>query len=116
LTHRKPAASGQALIRRLMERLTRRGTLVEHMGQSYPAEPDADGGRGEHTAAVAGGGGHVPHRFGPRAGQVELKLKTLWREGTKHLVMSPLESAQRLAGLLQQPRLQKPTTASQLSV
>ena len=26
------------------------------------------------------------------AGQVVLKLKTLWRDGTTHLVMSPLES------------------------
>ena len=31
------------------------------------------------------------------AGQVELKLKTLWRDGTTHLVMSPLEFMQRLA-------------------
>ena len=34
------------------------------------------------------------------AGQVELKLKTLWRDGTTHLVMSPLEFVQRLAALL----------------
>ena len=31
------------------------------------------------------------------AGQVELKLKTPWRDGTTHLVMSPPESMQRLA-------------------
>ncbi|MFN8934647.1 MAG: transposase [Pseudomonadota bacterium] len=31
------------------------------------------------------------------AGQVELKLKTPWRDGTTHLVMSPLEFRQRLA-------------------
>ncbi|MFN9678749.1 MAG: transposase, partial [Betaproteobacteria bacterium] len=30
------------------------------------------------------------------AGQVELKLKTPWRDGTTHLVMSPLEFMQRL--------------------
>jgi hypothetical protein len=29
------------------------------------------------------------------AGQVELKLKTPWRAGTTHLVMSPLEFKQR---------------------
>ena len=29
------------------------------------------------------------------AGQVELKLKTPWRNGTTHLVMSPLEFLQR---------------------
>jgi hypothetical protein len=31
------------------------------------------------------------------AGQVKLKLKTPWRDGTTHLVMSPLEFMQRLA-------------------
>ena len=34
------------------------------------------------------------------AGQVELKLKTPWRDGTRHLVMSPLEFMQRLAALV----------------
>jgi hypothetical protein len=29
------------------------------------------------------------------AGQVALKLKTAWRDGTTHLVMSPLEFMQR---------------------
>jgi len=33
-------------------------------------------------------------------GQVELKLKTPWRAGTTHLVMSPLEFMQRLAALV----------------
>jgi hypothetical protein len=39
------------------------------------------------------------------AGQVELKLKTTWRDGTTHLVMSPLEFMQRLAALVPWPRL-----------
>ncbi|MDP1650667.1 MAG: transposase [Rubrivivax sp.] len=39
------------------------------------------------------------------AGQVELKLKTPWRDGTTHLVMSPLEFMQRLAALIPRPRL-----------
>ena len=38
-------------------------------------------------------------------GQVELKLKTPWRGGTTHLVMSPLEFMQRLAALVPLPRL-----------
>ena len=38
-------------------------------------------------------------------GQVELKLKTPWRAGTTHLVMSPLEFMQRLAALVPRPRL-----------
>ena len=36
------------------------------------------------------------------AGQVELKLKTPRRDGTTHMVMSPLEFMQRLASLMQQ--------------
>ena len=39
------------------------------------------------------------------AGQVVLKLKTAWRDGTTHLVMSPLEFMQRLAVLVPRPRL-----------
>ncbi len=39
------------------------------------------------------------------AGQVELDLKTPWRDGTTHRVMSPLEFMQRLAALVPRPRL-----------
>jgi hypothetical protein len=39
------------------------------------------------------------------AGQVELKLKTAWRDGTTHLVMNPLEVMQRLAALVPRPKL-----------
>ena len=39
------------------------------------------------------------------AGQVELKLKTPWRDGTTHLVMSPLEFMQRLAAQATEGRL-----------
>jgi hypothetical protein len=38
-------------------------------------------------------------------GQVELKLKTPWRDGTTHLLISPLEFLQRLAALVPCPRL-----------
>jgi hypothetical protein len=38
------------------------------------------------------------------AGQVELQLKTPWRDGTTHLVMSPLQFMQRLAALVPDPR------------
>ncbi len=34
-----------------------------------------------------------------------LKLKSPWRDGTSHLVMSPLQFMQRLAALVQRPRL-----------
>ena len=39
------------------------------------------------------------------AGQVVLKLKTAWRDGTTHLVLSPLEFMQRPAALVPRPRL-----------
>jgi Putative transposase len=45
------------------------------------------------------------------AGQVELKLKPPWRDGTTHLVMTPLEFMRRLAALVL-----RPTTASRLSI
>jgi len=38
-----------------------------------------------------------------KPGQVELKLKMPWRDGTTHLVMSPLEFMQRLAALVPRP-------------
>ena len=37
-------------------------------------------------------------------GQVVLKLKTAWRDGTTHLVMSPMEFMQRLAALVRTRR------------
>ena len=40
-----------------------------------------------------------------RAGQVVLKLKTAWRDGSRHHVMEPMEFMQRLAA---QPRPRAP--------
>jgi putative transposase len=40
-----------------------------------------------------------------RAGQVVLTLKTPYRDGTTHIVMSPLEFMERLAALVPRPRL-----------
>jgi hypothetical protein len=40
-----------------------------------------------------------------RAGQVVLTLKTPYRDGMTHIVMSPLEFMQRLAALVPRPRL-----------
>ena len=37
--------------------------------------------------------------------QLVLELKTPWRDGTTHLVMSPLEFMQRMAALVHRPRL-----------
>ena len=38
------------------------------------------------------------------AGQVVLKLKTPWRDGTTHRVMSPPEFMQRLSALVPRPK------------
>ncbi len=159
----------QAIItRRLMKMLTRRGVLVEDMGRTYLAEPDADGEQARtlrpqpsRTASPSGPApdrrwltlrGAMPRESAARqplcadidgfslhapvrveaserrrmeqlcrcitrralsdervqlnaAGQVELELKTPWRDGTTHLVMSPLEFMQRLAALVPRPRL-----------
>jgi putative transposase len=39
------------------------------------------------------------------AGQVVLQLKSPWRDGATHIVLSPLELMQRLAALVPRPRL-----------
>jgi hypothetical protein len=161
----------QTLIARLMKMLTRRGVLVEDMGQTYLAEPVADGEEARTLRPLQAAAVTYRIAFGPRAGnkvltlrgampredaarqplcadidgfslhaavrveaherkrleqlcryitrpalsdervrlnaagQVELKLKTPWRDGTTHLVMSPLEFMQRLAALVPRPRL-----------
>jgi hypothetical protein len=48
--------------------------------------------------------------------QVELKLKTPWRDGTTQLVMSPLEFMQRLAALVPRPRMASAMTASRPAI
>jgi hypothetical protein len=159
------------IIARLMKMLTRRGVLVADMGQTYLAEPDADGEEARTLRPLQAAAITYRIAFGPRAGQkvltlrgampredrarqplcadidgfslhaavrvqahdrkrleqlcryvtrpslsdervqlnaagqVELKLKTPWRDGTTHLVMSPLEFMQRLAALVPRPRL-----------
>ena len=161
----------QTVIARLMKLLTRRGVLVEDMGQTWLAEPDADGEEARTLRPLQAAAITYRIAFGPRAGQkvltlrgampredsarqplcadidgfslhaavrveahdrkrleqlcryitrpalsdervqvnaagqVELKLKTPWRDGTTHLVLSPLEFMQRLAALVPRPRL-----------
>ena len=129
----------QTVIARLMKMLTRRGVLVEDMGQTYLAEPDADGEEARTLRPLQAAAITYRIALGPRAavrveahdrkrleqlcryitrpalsdervqvnaaGQVELKLKTPWRDGTTHLVLSPLEFMQRLAALVPRPRL-----------
>jgi Putative transposase len=124
-----------------MKMLTRRGVLIEEMGQTHLAKPDGDGDEartlrplqaaaitcriafghraGQKVQKVLTRRGAMPPEGRARqplcadidgfslhaAGQVELKLKTPWRDGTMHLVMSPLEFMQRLAALVPRPRL-----------
>jgi len=161
----------QTVITRLMKMLTRRGVLVEDMGQTYLAEPDADGDDARTLQPLQAAAVTYRIAFRPRAGQkvltlrgampqegtagqplcadidafslhagmrvdahdrkrleqlcryitrpalsaervqvnaagqVELKLKTPWRDGTTHLVMTPLVFMQRLAALVPRPRL-----------
>lgn len=47
------------------------------------------------------------------AGQVVLKLNTAWRDGTTHLVMSPLEFMQRLAARATEGRLSRARATAQ---
>ncbi len=157
------------VIARLMKMLTRRGVLIEEMGQTYLADPNADGDEARTLRPLQAAAITYRIAFGPRAGQkvltlrgamarfglarellcsdidgfslhaavrvqaherkrleqlcryitrpalsdervqlnaagqVELKLKTPWRDGTTHLVMSPLEFMQRLAALVPSP-------------
>jgi len=161
----------QAIITRLMKLLTRRGVLVEEMGQTCLAQADEDGEEARTLRPLQAAAITYRIAFGPRAGQkvltlrvampretaarqplcadidgfslhaavrveandrkrleqlcryitrpalsdervqlndagqVELELKTPWRDGTTHLVMSPLEFMQRLAALVPRPRL-----------
>jgi hypothetical protein len=154
-----------------MKMLTRRGVLLEEMGQTYLAELDADGEEARTLRPLQAAAITYRIAFGPRAGQkvltlrgamsredrvrqplcadidgfslhaaarvqahhrkrleylrryitrpphsdqrgqinaagqVELKLKTSWRDGTTHLVRSALEFMQRLAALVPRPRL-----------
>jgi Putative transposase len=161
----------QTVITRLMKMLTRRGVLVQDIGQTYVAEPDAEGDEARTLRPLQAAAVTYRIAFGPRAGQkvlslmgampreraagqplcadidgfslhaavrveahdrerldqlcryitrpalsdervqvnaagqVELKLKTPWRDGTTHLVMTPLVFMQRLAALVPRPRL-----------
>ena len=153
----------RTVIARLMKMLTRRGVLVQEMGQAWLAEPVTDGEEARTLWPLQAAAITYRIAFGPRAGQkvltlrgampredrarqplcadidgfslhaavrveahdrkrleqlcryitrpalsdervqlnaagqVALKLKTPWRDGTTHLVMSPLEFMQRLA-------------------
>jgi hypothetical protein len=52
------------------------------MGQTCLAEPDADGDEARALRPLQAAAVTYRIAFGPRAGQVVLKLKTPWRDGT----------------------------------
>ena len=100
--------------------LTLRGAMLREAAVRQPMCADVDG----NSAACRGAGGstrpqaagtavqlHHPACAVGRTGAAQrcraggVKLKTRWRDGTTHVVMSPLEFMQRLAALVPRPRL-----------
>jgi hypothetical protein len=65
----------QSLITWRMKMLTRRGALVEEMGQTYPADPDADGDEARALRPLQASTITYRMAFGPRAGQKVLTLR-----------------------------------------
>ena len=65
----------QAIITRLMKMLTRRGVLVEDMGQTYLAEPDADSEETRTLRPLQAAAITYRIAFGPRTGQKVLTLR-----------------------------------------
>jgi hypothetical protein len=63
------------VIARLMKMLTRRGVLVEEMGQTWLAEPDADGDEARTLRPLQVAAITYRIAFGPRAGQKVLTLR-----------------------------------------
>jgi hypothetical protein len=58
-----------------MKMLTRRGVLVQDMGQTYLAEPDADGEEARTLRPLQAAAITYRIAFGPRAGQKVLTLR-----------------------------------------
>ncbi len=65
----------QIIIARLMKMLTRRGVLVEDLGQTYLAEPDADGEEARTLRPLQAAAITYRIAFGHRAGQKVLTLR-----------------------------------------
>jgi hypothetical protein len=74
-TDDEPHALLQTVITRLMKILTRRGVLVEDIGQSYLAEPDADGEESRTLRPLQAAAIAYCIAFGPCAGQKALTLR-----------------------------------------
>jgi len=73
----------QTVITRLMKMLTRRGVLIEEMGQTYLAEQDADDDEALTLRPLQAAAVTYRIVFAPRAGQMVLTLRgAMPREGT----------------------------------
>jgi hypothetical protein len=68
-------AGARTVIARLMKMLTRRGVLVQEMGQAWLAEPDADGEEARTLWPLQAAAITYRIAFGPRAGQKVLTLR-----------------------------------------
>jgi Putative transposase len=75
LTDDEVRALLQTLIARLMKMLTRRGVLVQDMGKTYLAEPDANGQEARTLRPLQAAAITYRIAFGPRAGRGVLTLR-----------------------------------------
>ena len=85
----------QTVITRLMKMLTRRGVLVEDMGQTWLAELDADGDEARTLRPLQAAAITYRIAFGPRAGQKVLTLRgAMAREGmARELLCSDIDGS-----------------------
>ncbi|WP_414858775.1 transposase [Paucibacter sp. TC2R-5] len=82
----------------MMKMLSRRGVLVEEAGSTYVADNDGDSDEARVLRPLhhlAGPGQRASADQRRWTGGVEVKLKTVWRDGTTHLATSPPELTQR---------------------
>lgn len=83
----------QTVIVRFMKTLTRRGVLVEEMGQTWLAEPDTEGEEARTVRPLQAAAITYRIAFGPRAGQKVLTLRgAIPREGwTRQLLCADID-------------------------
>jgi len=81
------------VITRLMKMLTRRGALIEEIGQTWLADPNADGEEARTLRPLQAAAITYRIAFGPRAGQQVLTLRgALAREGmARELLCSDID-------------------------
>jgi hypothetical protein len=86
------------VIARLMKMLTRRGVLIEEMGQTWLAEPDADGDEARTLRPLQVAAITYCIAFGPRAGHKVLTLRgAMAREGmARELLCSDIDGFSRV--------------------